>query len=139
MRITQTKYYIEITKLVAKRSPCLSRQVGAVITKNDRIISTGYNGPLSKFPHCTKCKRKESGKDLENCPALHAEVNALMYASDKGDTIYCTTRPCINCLKLIIASGIKNIIYLEKYLSTEVRKELISQGNINERQYTYFN
>lgn len=137
-RLSRTGYFIELTRLIARRSPCLSRQVGAIIVENNRVVSSGYNGLPAGYKHCIECKRKESGTNLDNCKAIHAEANAILEAvksSRKGDTIYCTTQPCFNCLKLIIAFGIKNIIYINKYPGSDVRQEMIVEGNINEKQY----
>ncbi len=141
-RISRDECFMGIAKLVAKRSPCLSRQVGSVITYKNRIISTGYNGTLPGNIHCTKCSRKESGKDLDSCPAIHSESNALIEALrnstgiDMGHCkIYVTLEPCMNCIKLIARSGIKHIIYLESYLTPDRCNDIIKENNILKERY----
>ncbi|MDK2885759.1 MAG: dCMP deaminase [Thermosipho sp. (in: thermotogales)] len=120
------EYFAKIALLIASRSTCFHRKVGAVIVKNKRILATGYNQPPSGFPHCDSigCIRDdlkiESGKNQEVCYALHAEQNALMQAarfgiSTENSTIYVTHKPCSVCARLIINSGIKRVIYLEDY------------------------
>jgi len=138
MRISREKYFMEIAKIVAKRSPCLSRQVGAIIVGDNKIISTGYNGPPSGYPHCRKCNRKVSGQDLDSCPAIHAEVNALLLCSHsriKPETIYVTLEPCFNCCKLIATYDIKNIVFLNKYAVSDLCNNFLKQCNIRKKQY----
>lgn len=141
-RISRKEYFMEIAKLVAKRSPCLSRQVGAVITYKNRVISTGYNGVLPGNKHCVSCKRNEVGKDLHQCLAIHAEANAILEAIKNGFdlekpeiTMYCTVEPCIECTKLIAWHGISNIIYLTPYRTSDNMEKLISENGIEKEQY----
>jgi len=129
---------MEIAEIVKTRSTCLRRQVGAVIVKDNRILTTGYNGSPAGTYHCTDrgiCKRIElnipSGERHELCRALHAEQNALIQAakngvSTEGATIYVNVQPCVICAKLIINAGIKRIVYKGDYpdeLSAEMLKE----------------
>jgi len=128
---------MEITRIVAKRSTCLRRKVGAVIVKDKRILATGYNGAPSGLKHCEEvgCIRKEnqipSGQRHELCRGLHAEQNAIIQAalhgiSIKDSTLYCTNSPCVICAKMIINAGIKEVIYEEGYddpLAMEMLKE----------------
>lgn len=120
------EYFMEITKMVAMRSTCLRRKVGAILVKDKRILATGYNGAPAGLKHCEEvgCKRAESnipsGKMHELCRGLHAEQNAIIQAayhgiSIKGATLYCTNKPCIICTKMIINAGIKEVLYLEGY------------------------
>ncbi len=118
------EYFMSITRLAAKRSTCLRRNIGAVIVKNKRIISTGYNGAPSGMKHCLElgCLRDKlnipSGTRHEICRGLHAEQNALLFAKgvDLTDaTLYCTNQPCVVCAKLIIQAGIKTVIFEEPY------------------------
>ncbi len=120
------KYFLSIAKLVAERSTCLRRRVGAVIVKDKRILTTGYNGAPSGLEHCDKtgCMREKlkipSGQRHELCRALHAEMNAILQAAQYGislgdSVIYCTNQPCIICAKMIINAGIKRIIVLSNY------------------------
>lgn len=116
------EYFMEITHLVAKRSTCLRRRVGAVIVKDKNILATGYNGAPSGVSHCLDvgCLREKlnipSGERHELCRGLHAEQNAIIQAAKHGTTIdgstlYCTTLPCIICSKMVINAGIKRIVY----------------------------
>jgi dCMP deaminase len=120
------EYFLDIAALVAKRSTCLRRQVGAVIVKDKRILTTGYNGAPSGLAHCEKtgCIRQEmkipSGQRHELCRALHAEMNAILQAAQygislAGSMIYCTNQPCIICAKMIINAGITRIVVLSEY------------------------
>jgi len=119
-------YFMDITRLVAKRSTCLRRAVGAIIIKDKRILSTGYNGAPSDIRHCseTGCLREElnipSGEKHELCRGIHAEQNAIIQAafhgvSIKGAVLFCTNLPCSICAKMIINAGIKKIYYLSGY------------------------
>ena len=122
-------YFINIAKLTSERSNCIKRKVGAVIVKDNRIISLGYNGTPFSFKNCFDggCKRcldqwlnktESKGKDLDLCMCLHAEDNALLFVSQndiKDSTIYITLFPCISCLKKIIQCKIKKIVYIEDY------------------------
>ncbi len=117
---------MDITRLVAKRSTCLRRHVGAVIVRDKRILSTGYNGAPRGLPHCseTGCLREKlgvpSGQKQELCRGLHAEQNAIIQAavsgvSIEGAQIYSVTQPCIICAKMIINAGIKRVVFDESY------------------------
>lgn len=115
-------YFMDMTKLVATRSTCLRRKVGAIIVKDKHIIATGYNGAPKGVPHCDEkvgCLRDKlnvpSGERHELCRALHAEQNAIIQAatlghSVEGSTIYVTNQPCSICAKMIINAGIVRII-----------------------------
>ena len=137
-------YFFEITKLVATRSTCIRRSVGAVIVKDKRILATGYNGAPSGLPHCLDigCLREKlnipSGERQEICRGIHAEQNALMQAakfgiSVDGATIYVTHHPCVVCAKLLINAGIKVIRYLEDY-PDELSKEMLKEAGMDIRQ-----
>ena len=115
-----------ITRLVAKRSTCLRREVGAILVKDRRILATGYNGAPAGLRHCEEvgCVRENSsvpsGVRHELCRGLHAEQNVIIQAayhgiSINGSTLYCTNKPCVICSKMIINSGIKKIYYEEGY------------------------
>ncbi|MBQ7617875.1 MAG: dCMP deaminase family protein [Desulfovibrio sp.] len=120
MRLTEHQYFMEITKLVARRSTCIRRQVGSIAVIDKRIIATGYNGAVSGMTHCTPetCYRHlhniPSGEKLDHCLAVHAEQNLLTQAaihgvSIKDATVYVTTTPCLTCLKLLAQIGVKDI------------------------------
>ena len=119
-RLSWDEYFIEIAKATALRTTCLKRKVGAVITKDNRVLSTGYNGPPAGLSHCFTCIRSKSGENLLECRGVHAEQNAILYAlkefGDISDTsIYITTQPCTTCCKLIITAGIRKVVFNERY------------------------
>jgi len=139
-RPTWDEYFLDIARLVATRSTCLRRQVGAVLVKDKRILATGYNGPPSGLPHCLDvgCLREKmgipSGERHELCRGLHAEQNAILQAafhgiSIKGATLYCTHHPCIICSKMLINAGISQIVYLEGY-PDPLAKEMLDEAKI---------
>ncbi|SHF83803.1 deoxycytidylate deaminase [Pedobacter caeni] len=115
--------YMHLAADLAARSHCVRAQVGAVLTKDTRIISIGYNGPPPGTHNCdeewpeTGCDRDSRG----SCSlALHAEENAILYASKngskiEGSTLYTTLSPCIACARLILSSGIKKVLYMDSY------------------------
>lgn len=138
------EYFLEMAQLVAKRSTCLRRSVGAVIVKEKRILATGYNGAPSGLKHCIEvgCIRKKlnipSGQRHELCRALHAEQNALIQAclhgiSVKGATLYATTQPCVICAKMLINAGIKEIVIAEGY-PDEMAMSFLKQAKIRVRK-----
>jgi dCMP deaminase len=126
MRPSWDEYFIGIADLVKERSTCMRRKVGAVIVKDNRILTTGYNGAPPGAKHCEEigCLRElmaiPSGERHELCRALHAEQNAVIQAAKngiaiEGSTIYTTTYPCVICTKILIASGIKRVVYRGGY------------------------
>ncbi|WP_042331732.1 deoxycytidylate deaminase [Desulfosporosinus orientis] len=119
-------YFMQMAQVVAGRSTCLRRQVGAVIVKDKQILSTGYNGSPSGLQHCDEigCLRQSlgvpSGERHEICRAVHAEQNALVQAAKHGVAIagadlYTTHQPCVLCTKLLINAGIKRVMYAYSY------------------------
>jgi len=136
-RLTWNQYFMKIAELVAQRSTCLRRQVGCVMVRGKRILSTGYNGAPSGLRHCEEvgCLRNElkipSGERQELCRGLHAEQNAIIQAalvgiSLKDAVLYCTHQPCILCAKMLINAGIKKIIFKGDYpdrLASSLLKE----------------
>ncbi len=137
VRPSWDEYFMRIAELAATRSTCLRRQVGAVIVKDKKILTTGYNGAPSGLKHCLDigCLRDKlkipSGERHELCRATHAEQNAIVQAalfgvSIKDSTMYSTTQPCILCSKLIINAGIKKIVIKDSYpdpMSMQMLKE----------------
>lgn len=115
--------YMELAQKLAQRSHCVKMHVGAVLTKDTRIVSLGYNGPPAGTHNCDVewpedgCPRDSKG----SCSlALHAEQNAILYASKnnvsvEGATLYITLSPCIACARIIFTTGIKKVIYLNSY------------------------
>ena len=145
-RISKDAYFMKIAEVVSQRSTCIKRKVGAVLIKDSHIISTGYNGAPSGFKHCTTetCVRQnlKSGEKPELCRGIHAEVNCIIQAaihgtSIKGDTtLYSTTFPCMNCLKLIINAGIKKLVYKEGYnMENKVKEELLKESELIIEQF----
>lgn len=121
-RMRWNDYFMKLAHVVAERSTCRRRQIGAVLVKDKRIIATGYNGAPTKIEHCLErgCRKDEvgaeSGKGLEVCPALHAEQNCLLQCAKygivaEGSALYCTLSPCIQCAKELINAGVRAIIY----------------------------
>ena len=135
------KRFIEMAKFVSTWSSCLRRSVGAVIVRDKRILSTGYNGAASGINSCVERKeclrdklKIESGTRQEMCYAIHAEQNAIVQAARMGvslenATIYITHQPCSMCARMIINSGIKRIVYLEGY-PDKFSLELLESANI---------
>jgi dCMP deaminase len=136
-RPSWNEYFMSIAEMVSTRSTCLRRKVGAVLVKDKRIISTGYNGSPSGLKHCEEvgCLREKlgvpSGERHELCRGLHAEQNAIIQAalhgvSTKGAILYCTHCPCSLCTKMLINAGISRVVYKEGYpdwLAKEIAKE----------------
>lgn len=125
-RLPWPQYFMEITYLVAERSTCTRRKVGAIAVKDKRILATGYNGAPSGVAHCLDvgCLRAQlgvpSGQRHEICRGLHAEQNVIVQAaihgiSLAGSEIYCTTQPCLICTKMLINCGVTVIRYAESY------------------------
>jgi dCMP deaminase len=128
-RLSSDAYFMEIAAVVAKRSTCLRRQVGAVLVKDKHILATGYNGAPKGLVHCseTGCLRQQmgvpSGERHELCRAVHAEQNAIAQAalhgvSGEGSTLYCTLSPCSLCAKLLINAGVKRVVYAGAYMDS---------------------
>lgn len=139
-RPTWNQYFMEIAVLVAKRSTCLRRAVGAVIVKHKRVLATGYNGAPSGIRHCAEvgCMRETmqiaSGERHELCRGIHAEQNAIIQAAYhgvpiQGATLYCTNLPCSICTKMLINSGIKKIYYQSGY-ADQLSKDLLEETDI---------
>jgi len=133
------EYFLRIAQLVASRSTCLRRKVGALIVKDQRILATGYNGAPAGLKHCAEvgCLRDRlgipSGERQEICRGIHAEQNALVQAATsgvdvRGATIYCTIQPCILCAKLIIGAGITRVVIGEDYPDSLARDLLKEAG-----------
>lgn len=125
-RPTVEQYFMDMTHLVKSRGTCPRRQVGALIVKDKRVLTTGYNGAPRNFPHpCDAgCLRDElqipSGMMADVCPCLHAEQNAILQAATTGVSIegadlYCTTQPCTQCSRMIANCGIGSVVFQEEY------------------------
>ena len=116
------RYFMDIARMVATRSTCMRRSVGAIAVNDRRILATGYNGTPKGLRHCEEvgCIRQQmnipSGQRHELCRGLHAEQNCIIQAAVHGvqldgSTIYCTFQPCVVCAKMLINAGITEIVY----------------------------
>jgi dCMP deaminase len=139
-------YFMGIAKVVASRSNCVKRKVAAVIVKDKRVISTGYNGTPRGTRNCSEggCPRcnsfAESGKNLEECLCSHGEENAIVQASYHGISIkdsivYTTFSPCLLCTKMIINAGIKEVVYNVDYPLAEMPMRLLRDAGVKVRQH----
>ena len=139
------EYFMQITQLVATRSTCMRRKVGALLVKDKNIMATGYNGVPSGITHCdvTGCLRDQlnvpSGERHELCRGLHAEQNAIIQAAKHGGNIsgsilYCTDSPCIICSKMLINAGVIEVIFGRGYPDT-LSLEMLSEAGIKFHHY----
>ena len=139
------EYFMNIAEATATRSNCCRRHVGAVIVKDKRIISTGYNGTPRGIRNCSdggcpRCNSSAStGEKLDQCLCSHAEENAIVQAayhgvSVKDSTIYTTYSPCLICTKMIINAGIKEVVYREIYKFEDTVRSLFNEANITIRE-----
>lgn len=135
------EYFMGICDLVASRSTCTRRRVGAVLIKEKRILCSGYNGAPAKVPHCreTGCLRSQlnvpSGEKHELCRGVHAEQNAIVQAAYhgirvNGSTLYCTNQPCSICAKMIVNAGIKKVYYKDGY-DDALTLEMFEQAGVD--------
>ena len=122
MRPDLDTYFISMAKLVSLRSTCVRRRVGCILVDKFRhVLATGYNGVASGLEHCidNPCPgaKYKSGEGLEHCQAIHAEQNALLQCKDTQaiETAYITTSPCWTCVKLLLNTGCKGIVFAEEY------------------------
>ena len=152
-RMSKDQYYLNIAKEVSKRSTCLRIHYGAVIVKNDRIVSTGYNGSARGFINCSQvgsCVRSlmniEHGERYELCRSVHAEANAIIQASaeeTKDAVLYLygedgysgnqidSALPCIMCQRMIVNAGIESVI---SYVDGEIHKTLPEEWELSDRK-----
>lgn len=144
-RLSWDEYFMNIAKVVALRGNCIKRKIAAVIVRDRRIISTGYNGTPRGIKNCNeggcpRCNRfGASGEKLDECLCSHAEENAIVQAayhgvSIKGGTIYTTYSPCLICTKMIINSGLAEVVYDKAYTIAEVPLRLLSEAGVIARQ-----
>lgn len=135
--------FMEMARVIAGWASCYqaNRKIGAVIVKNKRIMTTGYNGAPAGVKTCVErgeCLRRKlnvpSGTRAEVCYAIHAEQNAIIQAaklgvSIDGATLYCTHQPCVVCAKMIVNSGIVRVVYEEGY-PDEFAVEMLREGGV---------
>lgn len=145
LRPSWDEYFMGIAKVVALRSNCIKRKVAAVIVKDKRIISTGYNGTPRGVKNCSEggCPRcnsfSQQGANLDECLCSHAEENAITQAayhgvSIKDSTIYSTFSPCLMCTKMIINSGIQEVVYSHDYSINDVSLRLLEEASVKVRK-----
>jgi dCMP deaminase len=138
-------YFMDIANMVSKRSNCSSRQVAAVIVKDKRIISTGYNGTPRGTKNCDEggCGRcwarahgqVQAGTQLDECTCSHGEENAIVQSAYHGvcikdSTLYSTFSPCLQCTKMIINAGIREVVYQSAYPMESVSLRLLGEAGI---------
>jgi dCMP deaminase len=140
-RIAWPDYFMKIAFMVAERSTCIRRQVGAVAVKGRRILATGYNGAPANVSHCdvTGCLREQlkvpPGMRHEICRGLHAEQNVIIQAASygislEGAELYCTAQPCGICSKMLINCGITSIYYARAY-PDELASAMLDEAGVN--------
>jgi dCMP deaminase len=139
------QYFMDIAAVVAKRGNCRRRQVAAVIVKDRRIISTGYNGTPRGVRNCCEggCARcagdAPPGANLGECVCSHAEENAITQAAYhgialRGSTLYSTLSPCLICAKMIINAGIVEVVYGDEYEFGEQTRVLLHEAGVRYRR-----
>jgi len=134
--------FMKTAFLIAQKSKCVSHHVGAVIVKNQRIVSIGYNGTPPGYKNCCEIFDEKSFDREEHYKwsrdnEIHAEMNAISFAAKNGESIngcdiYVTISPCNDCLKNMVMTGIKNVYYLYLYDKVEFNKEFLAHINIQE-------
>ena len=146
-RPSNDEYFMEMAHLVSTRSTCLRRKVGAVIVKDKRVLTTGYNGAPKGIAHCAQagCIRQQmnvpSGERHELCRGVHAEQNAIIQAAVfgvgiGGATIYITNYPCSVCAKLMLNAGIAEVVYDGEY-KDDLATQLLAEGKIKVRNFSH--
>ena len=146
MRPTWDEYFMSIARVVAMRSNCMKRKVAAIIVKDMRVVSTGYNGTPRGAKNCNEggCPRcngmAASGTALDECLCCHGEENAITQAayhgtSVKGATLYSTFAPCLLCTKMIINSGIAEVVYNQDYPLNDTALSLLKECGVLLRQH----
>ena len=139
-RPTWDEYFLEMARVIASRSTCLRRSVGALLVRDKRILATGYNGAPANLPHCAEvgCRREElgiaSGERQELCRGLHAEQNAIIQGAlhgvgVRGSVLYCTTQPCAICAKMLINAGVERVVYEGDY-ADQLSLEMLQQAGV---------
>lgn len=131
VRPTTDEFFLSMAALVATRATCRRRQVGCVLVNvKNHVIATGYNGPPRGFKHCIThpCPGANlpSGEGLEQCFATHGEMNAILQCGDVDQiaTAYCTTAPCVHCIKLFLNTSCQRIVFSEDYPHSAASRHL---------------
>jgi dCMP deaminase len=145
LRPSLDKYFMDMAHLVSRRSTCLRRKVGAIVVKDKKILSTGYNGAPKGLRHCAEvgCMREregiKAGERHELCRGVHAEQNIIIQAavfgvSIKDATLYTTYSPCVLCAKMLINADIHEIVYGHPYMD-EMARAVLAESNIKLRKF----
>lgn len=140
------EYFMELAAVVATRSNCSRRHVGAVVVRNRHILATGYNGTPYGVKNCFEggCPRcsgdTKSGSHLEECLCVHAEQNAICQAAQhghaiEGGTVYVTISPCLTCAKLLVNAGIREVVYSGEYAFLDTVKDVFKQAGVKHRRF----
>jgi dCMP deaminase len=135
------EYFMSIARLIAGRSTCMRRQVGALLVRDRRMLATGYNGAPAGLPHCdeTGCVRAERGippgERHELCRGIHAEQNAIIQSANygtgmSGATIYTTHHPCSVCAKMIVNAGIVRVVTDDGY-PDDLASSMLTQAGVH--------
>lgn len=138
-------YFLLIASVVASRSTCLRRRVGAVLVRDRQILSTGYNGAPKNVPHCDEadCLRDSlgipAGERHEICRGSHAEINAIAQAASAGTAtqgcwLYSTHEPCVYCAKALINAGCERITYISAY-PDQLAREILRQSGVERAEF----
>jgi dCMP deaminase len=137
-RPTADQTFLEVADVLSRRATCARRQVGCVLTNSaNQIIATGYNGVPPGWPHCSEgnpCPGAQmpSGQGLDLCYANHAEANALIQCKEPWqiDTCYVTCSPCISCVKLLLCTSTRRIVFMDEYAHNEAKGLWLSHGAV---------
>lgn len=132
-RLSWQSYFMEMSELISRRSSCNRLHVGCVLVKDNRIISSGYNGFLPGAPHVSRVR------DNHEQSTVHAEQNCIADCAKRGVSIngataYITHYPCINCCKLLLASGVSDIFYRSDYKNDPIVGELLKEADVSAKQ-----
>ncbi|MBI3033931.1 dCMP deaminase family protein [Candidatus Woesearchaeota archaeon] len=146
-KLSWTEYFIEVARLVAKKSSCIKRQVGAVIVKDNMIISSGYNGTPRGVKNCNqggcgRCNNPaiQSGANYHECLCVHAEENAIVQAAyqgivTKGSVLFTSLCPCLYCAKSAVNAGIIKVFYNEAFAMDEATIRLFNEAGVDIEKY----
>ncbi|CAG9324702.1 DCD1_1 [Blepharisma stoltei] len=145
LRPSWDTYFMRLAEMAATRTNCMKGGTGAIIVKENRIISTGYNGTPTGIPNCyeggcEKCNSDiETPENQEDCMCAHSELNAVLLAGNgscKGATIYSTVFPCLLCTKAIIQSGITRLVYGEEMANFELSQQFCAHVGIDVEKHS---
>ena len=139
-------YFMDIASVVATRGNCSRRTVAAILVKDRRVVSTGYNGTPRGVRNCFEggCARcagdAPSGSDLGQCICSHAEENAITQAAFhgiavQGATLYCTLSPCLLCARMIINAGIREVVYGDEYEFSDQTRAIFKEAGVSCRRF----